>query len=1119
MIAARILQRNSCMPNATRIELITGPAGAGKTDRCLASYRDALRRALGTGRPAAVLWISPTELSRRAVLAALCDDTLPVAFAPNVETFASLSTRILEFSPVRSLDPAVKRRVLRNLIDEQNRAGRLGGFAAIAETGGFLDLVDAFISELKRAEIWPEEFAAVCRTIGDREKDRVLAELYERYQQRLHDTGLYDDEGKFWSARDVLSREGLGPFADRELIVADGFTDFTRTQREMIALLAAGCGSLLITLPLETPLNRSDLFAKSQDALQQLTSTLQMVGDVAVVPASQVPSENSGTLPAMRHISRELFRNPRDVAQSAEAGEIRVLAVTGANAEVDVVAYRVKSLLRDGTEPADVIVAVRSLDDAADLWRARFTAAGIPFWCSAGAPLLREPIVRSLLEVLRLELEDWPFERLKAVLLSNYFRPRWKLKDMPSRVSALLMFLRKQKLHKHRRIMGNVLKRLAEQRAAERELFQRLDTALKPLRTETDFAGWVDRLTALCGELGISPLSRDSDQPAGASPRFAIDRQEPGASAHRLMEAFKSRLNESIDNRDRDAWERLKRVLYDAVRAAHIAGTDDGKLSLAEFADAAVELLQSQELQAPKDRQGRVWIVEADQVRNLDVPHLFLAGLTEQSFPRVRGDDCLYLERERREFHRHGLDIRHRSSQSQDEMLLFYGIVTRARKSLTLSYAEVGSNGQPLFCSSFVTSLMQLFEPDALSIEPVGGLDPVPQTQHILTPADWRAVAVDELQSGRPALFRAFAEANSPTAGGILSGVDANAARFATVGWTAYDGELRRAAIRKNLGTHYSDDYQFSASQLESYASCRFRFFLESVLHVEPLESPAVATDHMERGNLVHGALADLYRELHDDADLAAGFRLRIEERFKGRVSNTELAAALTEIERRLVSDWGDAYAAQAAAYQNEIGDGWEQPPQPVHLELPFGNPPGTDETDAEHGYATFGAQTSATRIRGRIDRIDVGVADGRTVFNIIDYKTGKPPRFSLDDVKSGTALQLALYTLAVVRLGVVAADARPFQMGYWCLRETGFTPGMKAGRKGVAALDDAVLAELESTLDELIPRLAAGIRSGHFPVDSDDPHCTDRCPYRTVCRITQLRPIRERLQKTRGQL
>ena len=183
----------------TRIEFLTGPAGCGKTARCLAAYRDALRTSLGTGRPAAVLWIAPTELSRRAVLAELCDETLPVAFAPNVETFGSLSQRLLETTPIRSLDPAVKRRVLRNLIDEQNRAGRLGDFAAIADTGGFLDLVDAFLSELKRAEIWPDNFTHVCRQIGDREKDRVLGELYGRYQQRLQATGLYDDEGKLWA--------------------------------------------------------------------------------------------------------------------------------------------------------------------------------------------------------------------------------------------------------------------------------------------------------------------------------------------------------------------------------------------------------------------------------------------------------------------------------------------------------------------------------------------------------------------------------------------------------------------------------------------------------------------------------------------------------------------------------------------------------------------------------------------------------------------------------------------------------------------------------------------------------------------------------------------------------
>jgi ATP-dependent helicase/nuclease subunit B len=1109
------------MPTPTRIELITGPAGSGKTERCLAAYRDALRRSLGTGRPAAVLWIAPTELSRRAVLSSLCDDSLPVAFAPNVETFASLSKRVLESSPVRGLDPAVKRRVLRQLIDEAHGAGRLGGFAAIAGTSGFLDLVDGFISELKRAEIWPDEFAAVCRKIGDREKDHVMGELYERYQQRLLETNLYDDEGKFWSARDVLSRD-LGPFAGRELIVVDGFTDFTRTQREMLALLAAGCQSLRITLPLEKPLRRTDLFAKSGDALERLRESLKPVGDVTVVALDG----ESATVPAMRHISRELFRNPRDVSRSADAGGIRVLAVTGANAEVDVVAHRVKTLLLAGTEPADVVVAVRSMDAVADLWRSRFAAAGIPFWCSAGFPLLREPIVRSLLEVLRLELEDWPFERLKAVLLSNYFRPGWKSNDLPSRVSRLLQFLRKQKLHRHRRIIAN--------HAKEDEIIRRIDAALMALRSDADFAGWVDRLTALAGELGISTFSRDSE---------SSERSDP------LRKASESRPNE----RDREAWNRLKSVLYDAVDAAKIAGADDGKMLLTEFADAAVELLQSQELSSANDRQGRVWIVEAQEVRSLDVPHLFLAGLTEQSFPRNRGDDCLYLERERREFHKHGLDIRHRTSQSQDEMLLFYGVVTRARQSLTLSYPEVGSNGQALFCSPYLTSLLQLFEPEALRVEPVGGLDPVPPREQVLTPADWRTVAVEESLAGRPGLFRAFADVNASTARSILAGVDANAARFATVGWTEYDGELRRAACRKSLKERYPDDYQFSASQFESYAYCRFRFFLDNVLHVEPLESPAVATDYMGRGNLVHDALADLHRELlqsagaETSADLAARFREKVEARIKAPFTDTDLAVALNEIERRLVTGWADAYAAQAAAYQTEIGESWDEPPRPARLELPFGNvaeaasfQPGSrirensavekvpfriltnsaTPTDAgsvghEFGYATFGSQKNATRIRGRIDRIDVGVADGKTVFNVIDYKTGKPPRFSLEEVQSGTALQLALYTLAVMRLEIAGPDAKPFQMGYWAIRETGFVPGMKSRGK-TAALEDSVLAELEATLDELIPRLAAGIRSGHFPVDSEDPHCTDRCPYRTVCRITQLRPIRERLQKLR---
>jgi len=46
-----------------------------------------------------------------------------------------------------------------------------------------VDLVCEFISELKRLEIWPEEFHRACSTRGIGNKDVELSEIYEAYQQ------------------------------------------------------------------------------------------------------------------------------------------------------------------------------------------------------------------------------------------------------------------------------------------------------------------------------------------------------------------------------------------------------------------------------------------------------------------------------------------------------------------------------------------------------------------------------------------------------------------------------------------------------------------------------------------------------------------------------------------------------------------------------------------------------------------------------------------------------------------------------------------------------------------------------------------------------------------------
>ena len=115
----------------------------------------------------------------------------------------------------------------------------------------------------------------------------------------------------------------------------------------------------------------------------------------------------------------------------------------------------------------------------------------------------------------------------------------------------------------------------------------------------------------------------------------------------------------------------------------------------------------------------------------------------------------------------------------------------------------------------------------------------------------------------------------------------------------------------------------------------------------------------------------------------------------------------------------------------------------------------------------------------------------GHPAYVVIDYKTGQRPRLANDDLISGRSIQLGLYLTAIKRLGLVGADAVPYQMGFWSLKETGFKPGM--GRAKFEPLDKAIIQSLEILLDDLLPRLAEGIRSGRFVVENDDQNCR-RC-------------------------
>jgi hypothetical protein len=185
-----------------------------------------------------------------------------------------------------------------------------------------------------------------------------------------------------------------------------------------------------------------------------------------------------------------------------------------------------------------------------------------------------------------------------------------------------------------------------------------------------------------------------------------------------------------------------------------------------------------------------------------------------------------------------------------------------------------------------------------------------------------------------------------------------------------------------------------------------------------------------------------------------------------------------------------------------------------MYFEFRFG-PPRSDELDGEDPRSTnepFRLQLGGEEIRvsGRIDRIDVGKnAEGRTVFNVIDYKTGRRPSLRTADMESGERLQPPLYVMAAQVLLFSDDKAQPYWAGYWSM-ESGIN--LSASYSLSCVTDEGQPSEawisLQTSIVDVIKRLVSDMRSGYFPVASRDDHCTSYCDFATVCRVAQVRSL-----------
>ncbi len=1106
------------------VTVIAGPAGCGKTDHLLERYRAILPAA----RPGRVLWLAPTSRAAAEVRSRLLGGKLDGCFAPGVNTFARFAEMVLQRSPqpVRPLSTLLKRHTVRQLVEEAAREGRLNHFGPIASTGGLLDLLCDFIRQMKRLEIWPDQLAEACHQRVVKEKDRELLAIYRAYQQRLLDHNLYDAEGCFWSARDLLHRHPIG----YEFIVADGFSDFTRTEHDILQDLAGRAGELWISLSMEaselTPGpsprepcapgcergegGRPDLFQKPQKTLAELRRRhANLRVEVIARPAKP-------TWPVMAHLERTVFSNPRTMTPAPDTGGLEILAGGRQIGEIELIGRRIKRLLLEGdgasggkpVPPGQIAVVFRRPQPLAGLVSEVFQRLEIPFFLESGQSLSRWPAIVMLLRLLELDADDWPMYKLLGVLGNNYFAPDWA--EWNDHAASLTeRTIRTLQIPRGRQ-------RLLEQLAGSAT--GALGNATETSRNATEGVPYkvVQRL--------LRGLADALDQLPG------FDTLAAHALAWTQLADRVGILRSMRDDADQAAWKQTHDLLRQGQQLSAWLGQDAPRLDRKQAREALLDILGNATLDIVDEESGRVRVLSAASVRHLRIPYLFLAGLSEKSFPVADRGEGVYSESEYQRLIEAGLPLPSRSDRQTDEMLLFYETITSASRRLFLSYPAVDDHGEPLTPSAYLKEVEQACGTTPIARFEQIDLSPVPGHGDLCSIDAFRIRAVADAMQGKAEPLAGLIKHGSgidsvPRSNGVgeclLRGLEFSLARQNRDRFVATEGMLSQAAAA-SLEADFPPDRIFSATELERYAYCPYQFFLNRVLNVQPLEEVELEVDYLQRGQKAHELLAVFHRRVNEarggpESPIAlaqADYEGLLAEAVAETLSQPgrdSLADAMREIDRRILLQWLQNYREQHEKYDAQW-DECDRRPRPALFEVSFGRPlrEGDSPSSTNEPFELV-SHGHVVRLAGRIDRIDQGEVRGQAIFNVLDYKTGGGTRFSLDACQRGTVLQLPLYALAAGELILNDRNAVPWQAGYWYISGDGFKPRQALRMYELVEdhLDPSETWEsIRGILADTVVGLVKAMRQGQFPVWSDDPDCTGRCPYSTVCRINQIRSL-----------
>ncbi|MET3683416.1 ATP-dependent helicase/nuclease subunit B [Alkalibacillus flavidus] len=982
------------------LQFILGRAGADIGSYCLEEIEQALQHD-PAGDP--ILYIVPDQMAFQQEYGLLSESDLPGSMRAQVFSFSRLAWYVFQ-AVGGGTKPFITstgiQMLLRKIAEEHEQS--LEAFQKAMDKQGFIDQLEAMITELKRYRVTPESLS---RMVEELNQSAHLTPSEAALKRKLDDLLLiYDKLDQQLAGHYVDSEDQLEIMVEKiattnvlrdATIYIDGFHRFTPQEYYVIEALMRHAKDVKIALTYDgrgQGLGELDLFYQTKTTYETLAEIAEQA-EVSVRDSVMLyPDERrfKGN-PAMNHLERHFTDQPAPVYEGEAPNQIA--EAVHPRAEVEGVAQEIVRLTREeGYRYRDLALLIR--DDATyhDLIETIFQDYGVPVFLDEKKTMLNHPFIELIRTGLEVVDRDWRYDAIFRLLKTGFIQATDETYPLTQdAIDSLENYVLEYGIRtrdawlsdrdwRYQRIFG------LDQRSQtddEREIERQMNAYRKQM---------VDAL---------KDFDRDvrEAETVGATLEAVYTWLERIGAPERL-EALRDGFDDDGDvetaREQEQAWQAVMQ-LFDEM--ADMLGDEEMSLPLfRDVLDAGLETLEFSHV-PPTIDHVIVGNVERSRIANVKVS--FLLGVNDGVYPMKPPQEGLVSDDERAWLEERGLLLADPAERVLlDDRFYMYLAFTLASDRVHVSFALSDEEGKQKMPAAVVKQLKTMY-PEARETLWLDDEDHEDPLRFVTNPEKTRAILTAELSK-------------------YLRGYPIDRVYWDALYWfmkhESGDGIARQilsSLFYRNepasLGSEtasamFDQTMKSSVSRLETYHQCAYHYYAKYTLGLE--ERPLYQLEAPDIGQLFHESLRYITEWVY--AEGRAFFELSSEDIIQYARRAVEQLAPLLQ-HQILFSSNRYQYilrklehviirATTVLARQAKQSDF-----QPAGIELGFGRkeklPP--LQLDLMNGYQL--------ELNGRVDRVDQAEINNQLYLRVIDYKSSAKD-LKLVDVYYGLALQMLTY-------------------------------------------------------------------------------------------------------------